>query len=123
MIEDRIYNSWLAGFWEGEGSLYKLTKQIGYGVNIYQAVKDERTVNFCMNEIKRKYGGHLNKIIPRVLKHKIQLRWQLSKRKDVISFLETIYPYCQFRKKEIEDVLRYYKIHPKRINQYKECGT
>jgi len=117
-MEDKIFNSWLAGFWEGEGSLYKLTKQTGYGVNIHQAIDNEKTVRFCMDKIKEKFGGHLNKKAPRILKHKIQLRWQLYKREDIIYFLKTIYPYCKIRKKQIEDVLEYYEIHPKRINQY-----
>jgi len=117
-MENNIFNAWLAGFWEGEGSLYKFTKQAGYGVNIHQAIDNGKTVKFCMDKIKEKFGGHLIKVNSRTSKHKIQLKWQLYKREDVIYFLKTIYPYCQIRKKQIENVLKYYEIHPRKINQY-----
>jgi len=123
-MNDNNFNTWLAGFWEGEGCLSKLRRQTGYQVSINQAIDNNRTVESCMKKIQEKFNGHLynfdiqQRYNPN---YKLQMRWQLDKRKDIIYFLKTIYPYCQIRKKDIENVLRHYEINPKRINQYKEC--
>jgi len=124
-MEDNNFNIWVAGFWEGEGCLNKLKRQTGYQVSINQAIDNNRTVESCMKKIQEKFYGHLynldiQKYYPK-FNTKLQIRWQLDKRKEIIYFLETIYPYCQFRKKEIENALEHYKTHPKRVNQYKEC--
>lgn len=118
------FNIWVAGFWEGEGCLVKLKRQIGYQTSINQAINNNRNVKNCMEKIQKKFNGHLynQDIFQRYNPNcKLQIKWQLYKRKDIIYFLKTIYPYCQLRKREVKNALKHYKTHPKRINQYKEC--
>ena len=126
MLEDKYYNSWLAGFWEGEGCLSKLKRQTGYYISIVQAINGDRNVEFCIKKIQERFRGCIN--IKKSTQcfsslSKPQIVWRLNKRKDIIYFLETIYPYCQLRKKDIENALKHYETHPKRINQYKKCGA
>ena len=105
IIEMENYYSWLAGFWEGEGFLVHQRKgRHGYAVGITQAFSDGRTVKSCMEKIKVEFGGSLYE--SSLLTQKDQIRWYLSKRKDIIYFLKTIYSYCQIRKKQIKDALK-----------------
>ncbi|MCK4446860.1 MAG: hypothetical protein KAW56_07245 [Candidatus Marinimicrobia bacterium] len=110
-MEDKIFNAWLAGFWEGEGSLTKFKSKNVYRITLTQCIKDGRGVELCFNKIKQRFGGNYYKIIPRKKNHSITLRYHLDQRDDVLNFIKTIYPYCQIRKKQIEDVLEYFKTH------------
>ena len=116
MIEDKIYNSWLAGFWEGEGCLVRFKGHTGYRVTIVQGITNGRNVILCMNKIQEKFGGRLYR---RNMKgKKDQMRWELHQREDLIWFLKKIYPYCQFRKKQIRDAFEYYETHPRKRSIY-----
>jgi len=111
MIEDKIYNSWLAGFWEGEGCLSRFKGHTGYRVTICQSITDGRKVISCMKKIQKKFGGRLYRV--ELEGKKDQMKWYLHQREDLIYFLKKIYPYCQFRKKQIRDALEYYENHPR----------
>ena len=121
-MEDKAFNSWLAGFWEGEGSLTKYKNKNVYRITLTQSIKDDRDVELCFNKIKQRFGGHFYKTAPtnKNRQRYILLRYALDQRDDVINFIKTIYPYCQFRKKQIEDVLEFFKLHPPNGN---ECNS
>lgn len=104
-MEDKIFNVWLAGFWEGEGCIGKYKNQNGCYVEIKQALHSERNVENCMKKIQENFGGHLHIYNPKNKKHRTITDWRLDKSYDVIKFIKTIYPYCQFRKKNLEDAL------------------
>lgn len=117
MLEDKIYNSWLAGFWEGEGCLSRFKGHTGYRVTICQSITDNRRVHFCMKKIQEKFGGRLYRTNSEEYKDKYT--WFLHQREDLIYFLKKIYPYCIFRKKQIKDVFEYYENHPRLRNIFR----
>jgi len=108
-MENNDFNVWLAGFWEGEGCLSKHILDKGYSIQISQSLNNNRTVELCMKEIQKRFKGHLYKHNPQYKRHKSAILWKVSRREDVIFFLETIYPYCLIRKRDIENALKYCK--------------
>ena len=116
-MEDKVFNVWLAGFWEGEGSLSKFKNQNVYRITLTQCIRNEN-VELIFERIKQKFGGNYYKVIPPNKNHSPTLRYHLDQRDDVINFIKTIYPYCRFRKRQIEDVLEYFKLHPRTMNNF-----
>lgn len=116
------FDIWAAGFWEGEGWLSKASgkNKNSFFVGINQALVDDRDIESIMNKLKNTYGGNVyfykkDKYNPNA---KDQLTWRLSKGSDVINFIKRIYPYCYFRKKQLEKVLNIYKQHPEYFTQF-----
>lgn len=127
-MEDKIFNSWMAGFWEGEGSIFKksekryrvykdgqkgLQKRVrcrSYCISIGQSIDKNRTVNFLMEKIQKTFGGHLS--YRDIKDYKSKIEWRLTKREDVIRFINAICPYCQIRKRDLENCLEYFETHP-----------
>ena len=117
-MEDNNFNAWLAGFWEGEGSAIKCLRNTGYEITICQAIHEDRPVRLIMERIQKEFGGLILKINSE--KYRTVIRWRLTKREDNIRFINTIYPYCQIRKKQLEDILLHYKNNPRRgYNDFK----
>ena len=112
MDNHKEFISWLAGFWEGEGFLVRPKESNGYRIGIVQAIREERTVEYAMRKIHEKFKGQLREFERKPPRRKAYIRWYLAKREDVIYFLKKIYPYCQMRKKDIEDALKYFETHP-----------
>jgi hypothetical protein len=114
-MEDNNFDSWIAGFWEGEGTIYKVKKErnTNYCIAISQAIEFKRNVESTMERIQKTYGGHITKVNFKNKNYKSQLMWRLSKRGDVIKFINSIYPYCQIRKQDLENCLLYFKTHPR----------
>jgi len=110
-MEDKIFNSWIAAFWEGEGSLCKIKEHVGYRVMICQSIDPKRSVMPIMNKIQKKFGGHIS--IRKIKNYKPRAEWVLTRRDDVIHFIKTIYPYCHIRKIDLENCLIYFKTHPR----------
>lgn len=109
-MEDNIFNSWIAAFWEGEGSLCRIKGHIGYRVMICQSINPTRSVMPTMKKIQKIFDGHIS--TRKIKNYKSRIEWVLTRRKDVIRFIETIYPYCYIRKKDLENCLRYFETHP-----------
>jgi hypothetical protein len=107
MKSNRAINIWTAAFWEGEGHCSK-NRESGYTVGICQTIDENRTTLSAMRLIKKNYGGRLYYNKPDNLKYKLQIRWQISERNDIINFLRNIYPYCLIRQKQVADVIDYY---------------
>lgn len=114
-MEDQSFNGWIAGFWEGEGSIHRKKARYSYCVSIGQSLKDDRLIEQCFKRIKKNFKGNYYFYFER---GKTIIKWQLTKREDVINFIKAIYPYCHLRKKQLKDVLDDYKIHP--IKSYKD---
>lgn len=115
-MEKNNFSIWMAGFWEGEGSLYKRKNSTGYVIAISQSICPERNVEKTMEKIKNIYRGKIYKIKDNNKHHKRALIWKMGKREDVIYFLKTIFPYCQNRKQEVKNALIHYKNHSR--NKY-----
>ena len=115
-MEDKIFDCWVAGFWEGEGSL-SLTNKNRYVAQISQALDKDRDVEVIMNKIKDTYGGHIG-IIKHGGKYKDLLQWRVSKGIDVINFIKRIYPYCQFRRFQLDNFLIYVKENPQHFTKF-----
>ena len=113
-MEDNNFNAWLAGFWEGEGSLtkFKNLKDV-YRITITQTIRDDRTTAETMEKIKQIFGG--NYYISNDKKYRKLARYALDKQKNVLNFLEAIYPYCHIRKNDIKKALT--SFHYKAMNQ------
>ena len=107
------FDSWVAGFWEGEGSICK-RRHIGYCISICQSIDKKRNVESTMKKIQRTYGGHISirdmsKYKPN---YKPRVEWVLIRRDDVINFIKTIYPYCYIRQRDLETCLIYFETNP-----------
>ncbi len=84
--------AWIAGLFEGEGSIIKRTKSPGYNLVLSMSDKDvvERLHSFV--------GGHLYVVPPRQSHHKVQYRWELFNRLEVGLVLTKILPYLGERR-------------------------
>lgn len=111
-MRDKTFNSWLAGFWEGEGSICKKKARYAYVVSIGQSLRSDRTIKKLFEKIQKNFGGYSY-----YERGTNIIKWQLTKRKDVINFIKAIYPYCHLRKKQLKKVLNNYEMHP--IKSYK----
>uniref|UniRef100_A0A6H2A4D5 Putative homing endonuclease n=2 Tax=viral metagenome TaxID=1070528 RepID=A0A6H2A4D5_9ZZZZ len=122
-MEDNDFNSWLAGFWEGEGCISKRKNGTGYVVRISQSLCPGRNVEEMMKKIKNIFGGNITEM--KYEKYKTSLLWSIGNRRDVLKFIDTIYLYCQFRNKQLAEALIHYKkyskynVYPKRKKEKK----
>jgi len=116
-MEDKLFNAWVAGFWEGEGSIFKKSERRyddrSYCISINQSIDSNRSVKFCMEKIQSTFGGHIRNQKFSNNNYKLQLHWRLSKREDIINFINAILPYCQIRRKDLENCLTYFRTHPR----------
>ena len=108
---DNNFNIWIAGFWEGEGSIFQ-QKHRNYIITISQSINSKRTVERLMEKIQKIYGGYIIRVNFKNKNYKSQLQWRLYKREDVIRFINIIYPYCQIRKQNLKDALTYFENNP-----------
>jgi len=115
---DKHFDSWAAGFWEGEGSIIKDKNKNGFRISLCQSFHDKRNVENIMIMLKDTYGGTIIKQSFNNHYHDI-LMWRILKGKDVINFIKRIFPYCQFRKKELQNVLNVYEQHPEHFTRFK----
>ncbi len=112
-MEDKLFNAWMAGFWEGEGSAFKTKGHVGYCISISQGIDYNRDVKCCMDKIQNIFGGHITYHKHYNSNYRLQLQWRLTKRKDVIEFVNSILPYCQIRKKDLKNCLECFETHPR----------
>jgi len=122
-MEDKMFDAWIAGFWEGEGSIYKRKEGFGYLLTITQTIRDRRTTEICMEKIQKKFKGSIYTIKDKNKNHNTVMRWQLTNMGDVFYFLRTIYPYCHIRGKDVEDALRCFKDKNTVILEYRKDGV
>ena len=120
--ENDIFDAWVAGFWEGEGSIYKRKTCFGYLLTITQTIRDRRTTENCMGKIQKRFKGSIY-ILKENKDYNTVMRWQLTNSGDVFYFLKTIYPYCQVRGKDVEDALKFFKDKNTVILDYKKDGV
>jgi len=123
-MNDNNFDSWVAGFWEGEGCILKRNKnrkQIEFSIDISQVICSGRDVEPTMKKIQKAYGGNIYR--QNYSNDKIILRWRIGKRVDVIKFINAIYPYCQIRRQGLEEILTYYRIHPPLKNKFLDLET
>jgi len=115
IVDDNSFDSWVAGFWEGEGSLHK--QKNGYVVSISQSLDIDRDIKEIMKKLKRTYGGNISFVRTKG-NYKNQLHWRISKGVDVINFIKRIYPYCQFRRFQLDNFLTYIKNNPQHFTKF-----
>ena len=109
------FDSWVAGFWEGEGGLYKQKNR--YIISISQSLDKDRDTEIIMNKLKDNYGGNIS-LVKYKGKYKDQLHWRITKGVDIINFIKRIYPYCQFRKIQLDNFLIYAKENPQYFTKF-----
>ena len=109
IVENKYFNSWLAGFWEGEGSLSQQTHSRGYRAAICQVLRPDRNIELAFKKIRDIFGGSIRKDCNRQCK---TITWTLYGREKVIRFVKIILPYCQFRKGQLKEILKYFKDNP-----------
>lgn len=96
---DREFFAWLAGFWEGEGSIF--SGKYNTILSICQKEKAPLTL------IKSKLGGSVyhHSRTTNFPPHNPIWRWQLTFRKDIIRVLELMYPHLKFKQDKVLGVL------------------
>lgn len=91
--------AWLAGFWEGEGSLEASDKHSRISI----AQTDPTPLHF----IQRKIGSGQVRISEwrRKPHYKDKWIWEINRRPDIIKVVILIIPYLKFRRKKVVDKL------------------
>lgn len=95
---------WFAGFWEGEGSVYRPPKQNSFFIEVCQSIDGKnkiKTVRECFLMIKENLGGHVYEYSNPC---KI-LRWRCYKKEYTRRVCSDILPYLKIRKDEIKNIL------------------
>jgi len=110
IIENKYFNAWLAGFWEGEGSLSQQTNSRGYRVAICQILRPDRNIEPAFEKIRDFFGGSLRKDTTK--HYGTTITWTLYGREKVIRFVKIILPYCRFRRRQLKSVLKYFEDNP-----------
>lgn len=95
--------SYLAGFFDGEGSINILTrkrpKNIEYSLTVAIGQKDGETLDLISNN----FGGNVY-----VVKRDGTYYWVITHRK-AINFLKQILPYLQYKKPQAEVAIKFYE--------------
>lgn len=102
---DREFMAWMAGFWEGEGSL-----DTGGRISISQ--KDPTPLKL----IHQKFGGRLTQRVRKrgFVPNNPIWEWTVTFRKDTINILEQMIPFLKFRRGDVEKKLEILKEREKR---------
>ena len=97
-IPDKDFLWWLAGFFEGEGSIYYLGQRKNCELCIVQ--KNPK----ILHEIRRQFN------LGKVRRHSFSsggwtFKWTVSRRPDVIAIAEIVLPHLRFKKTKVSRVL------------------
>lgn len=116
---------WLAGFWEGDGSLAIYHRKLKNGdpsitVGLVISQKRKRAVDVIHNELKDVYKSNLgNRVSYSGYGRTGMYTWYVCDLFDVIRILENIVPHMRFRRREMEGKLRELKIfYDERIKRH-----
>ncbi len=101
--------AYVAGFFDGEGSINLLTrprpKNTEYSLTVAIGQKDGETLDW----IKENFGGNVY-----VVKRDNSFFWVCTHKK-AISFLKTILPYLRYKKPQAIVAINFYEKMPKRM--------
>jgi len=96
MVETEIL-SYLAGFFDGEGNIFRCKTQKSYRITVCQNQPE------VLNLYTERWGGT-------VYSNRQCHYWVISKRSSVQEFLTTLYPYLVVKKDKAEEALQEIKI-------------
>lgn len=113
---DKVFLSWLAAFWEGEGCIAYF-KNGNFRVEITQTIEKNKTTENTMKLIQRHFKGRI-RIYKSKIKHYLPaVKWTLNNHTDMLYFLNKICPYCQLRKQFVLDSIE--KINNRQYKHYR----
>ena len=115
-MEEKYFIAWVAGFWEGEGSISKKKDKQNYSISIAQNTVNKSTID-AFKRMKNIFGGNYH-----FEKTRDMARYQIGKRKEVIKFVESILPYCIIRPEPLQNALIDIKLWEKEKNDKKITG-
>lgn len=93
------YKAWLAGFFDGEGSISLLMRSQSE-LRVPRAVLSQKNALEVMNEIQRNYGGNI------YFREKDRMhQWYVGNRTDLKKFLLDVIPYLKIKKAKAEIAL------------------
>ncbi|MCC6049680.1 MAG: hypothetical protein LM580_03180 [Thermofilum sp.] len=107
---DREFIIWLAGFFDGEGTLCIMfySKNHPKSVRLQIGQTGERGKLVC-EEIARKLGGTVTEYQPRNPRWKKVYVWTVKERDRVIEIAEMLLPYLKVKRAEVEEKLKILK--------------
>jgi hypothetical protein len=111
--KEEISLSYIAGFFDGEGSIGIYTRKNRYnGTQLRVQLVQNKTKksSYILNFLKNKYGGNISE--QKTLSGKIKFNWQLNP-KGVLIFLTDIEPYLILKKTQAQFALHWLKTKPK----------
>ena len=103
-INNKDFYIWFAGFWEGEGSLFRV-KSRNYTMSVCQAIREDRTTEECFKIIQKKLGGYLHFYKHQNERYLVRYDWFLYERLKIKAVLYKILPYLLIRKKDVLNAL------------------
>lgn len=99
---DREFLAWFAGFWEGEGSFYLLTKN-GETKTSFQIAQNVREP---LDLIQSKLGvGYVRFVKPKGFNLRIHYEWRVASQNEVINVIDSLIPFLKFRKAKVQQKL------------------
>lgn len=112
MLTGLLFIVWVAGFFDGEGSVFveiAKSKNTRRGVRNLLTVSVTQTSLPCLNLIKQHFGGSILAITKdrrHSMNNSVCYMWRVRS-KDAIAFLEIIAPYVVVKKEQVELALQY----------------
>lgn len=100
--------AWLAGWFEGEGSIVatKPSKHGGSYISIRGASTDEDVIDFLQKNWQGSKSGPLLRLTPSGSPAKPIYTWQLTRTQECIELIEKLYPFLSTRRqKQVDKVL------------------
>jgi len=106
--EDREFLAWLAGFWEGEGSLdikKRWSNSLYYLYNITISQSDRLPLDLIQNNFAGM--GKIEEQRRRNPKHKTGYKWVVWRKLDVLKVLKLILPFLKFKQKKVKEAINF----------------
>jgi hypothetical protein len=104
MRKNKISKSYIAGFFDGEGSAMALThrvkEKIGYHYRIRPVIKIVQKTKPILMEIKEHLG--YGTVVLNYVKSGECWTYQLNGQKNILRFIKTVEPYCRLKNRQLK---------------------
>lgn len=122
MGKTKISISYIAGFFDGEGSAMVLThrvkEKIGYHYRIRPVIKIVQKTKSILMEIKEHLG--YGTIVSNYIKSGECWVYQLNGQKNILKFIEDVAPYCRLKNHQLELIKKMISFQIKKNQPYEQ---
>lgn len=102
--------AYLAGFYDGEGTITTTKQQRADGVSYYQLrFVISNTSYEVLKSLQEQFGGSIHGHKPTNTKHRKFFQWYMSSVEKTVPVLKGMLPYLRYKTQEIELALEFFK--------------